>query len=508
MYICCFKNIKTKYSTMKINLYNSLSKKIENFIPINSDEVRIYSCGPTVYSYAHIGNMRAFLFADLLQRILRTVGNFNVKWVINITNIDDKTIRDSKIGSNEWNENIGKQTGEPIQDLLLLTKFYENEFIVDIEKLGIERSHFFAMPKATDYISEMQELIKIIMQKGLAYAAGGSIYFNVAEYRKTDVYGKLFKIDFDNFKAGLRVDTDQYEREQVSDFVLWKEKKEDEPFWDFEIDGKNYTGRPGWHIECSAMEKKLLGLPFDIHTGGIDLKFPHHEDEITQSKAGYGIEPTNFWCHNEFLEVEGTKMSKSLGNFFTLRQLEEKGIEPIDVRYAMFSVHYRTKYNFTFAGISAARKARLRIQDYIYSIFDLLGTNEELKKSEIKSAKIKELKNAIELELANDLHTPKALAHLFSFVNSNNSSALDESEKQDFLSLIYDLNNIFRTWNFEKKEAETKIEIPKNIIDIAEQRLQAKQAKNFTEADRLRNEIISLGYQIVDTKEGYEITKI
>ena len=496
---------------MKIKLYNSLARKIEDFIPINPKEIRIYSCGPTVYSYAHIGNMRAFLFADLLQRTLRIIGNYDIKWVMNITNIDDKTINDSKIGSKEWNEKIGKQTGEPLQDLLLLTKFYENEFIVDIEKLGIERNHFFAMPKATEYISEMQELIKTIMQKGLAYVAGGSIYFNVAEYRKADVYGKLFKIDFDNFKAGLRVDTDQYEREQVSDFVLWKEKKEDEPFWDFEIDGKNYQGRPGWHIECSAMEKKLLGLPFDIHTGGIDLKFPHHEDEIAQSKAGYGIEPTNYWCHNEFLEVEGTKMSKSFGNFFTLRQLEEKGIAPIDVRYAMFSVHYRTKYNFTFSGISAARKARLRIQDYIYSIFDLLvinEINEEFKKSEIKSVKIKELENAILFELANDLHTPKALAHLFSFINSNNVGILDENEMQDFLSLVYKLNNIFCVWNFEKKGIDDKIEIPENITELAEQRLQAKKAKNFAEADRLRNEIISLGYQIIDTKESFEVSKI
>jgi cysteinyl-tRNA synthetase len=217
---------------MKIKLYNSLTKKIEDFIPINSEEIKIYSCGPTVYTYAHIGNMRAFLFADLLQRTLKTVGNYTVKWVMNITNIDDKTIRDSKIGSENWNEKIGKQTATPMQDLLLLTKFYEDEFITDIEKLGIDKNHFFAMPKATDYISEMQQLIKKIMQKNLAYAADGSIYFNVAEYRKTDTYGKLFKIDFDNFKSGLRVDTDQYEREQVSDFVLWKEKKDDEPFWD------------------------------------------------------------------------------------------------------------------------------------------------------------------------------------------------------------------------------------------------------------------------------------
>ena len=493
---------------MKIKLYNSLSKKIEDFTPINPEEIKIYSCGPTVYTYAHIGNMRAFLFADLLQRTLQTVGNYKVKWVMNITNIDDKTIRDSKIGSDVWNEKIGKQTNEPLQNLLQFTQFYEDEFIADIEKLGIDKNDFFAMPRATDYIAEMQQLIKKLYEKKLAYPAEGSIYFNVTKYRKTDIYGKLFKIDFDNFKAGLRVDTDQYEREQVSDFVLWKEKKEDEPFWDFEIDDKNYQGRPGWHTECSAMSEKLFGLPFDIHTGGVDLKFPHHEDEIAQSKAGYGVEPVNYWCHNEFLEVEGTKMSKSAGNFFTLRDLLDKRIEAIDVRFAMLSVHYRTKYNFTFDGISAARKARLRVQEYIYSLIDLLDSFQHCgKHSEIKSEKIIELKNSIYSELANDLHTPKALAHLFSFINNNSATVLNKDEQFDFLSLIFDLNNIFRTWDFEKK-VETVNEIPENITQLANQRLQAKKDKNFAEADRLRNEIISLGYQILDTKEGFEISQI
>ena len=261
---------------MNIKLYNTLSKSIENFIPINSNEIKIYSCGPTVYSFAHIGNMRAFLFADLLQRILKIVGEYNVKWVMNITNIDDKTIRDSKIGSSAWLKEWNKQTGDPHKDLNTLTNFYENEFIKDIEKLGINKKHLFAIPKATDYIPQMQKLITDIFNKNLAYSSDGSIYFNVNEYRKTEKYGKLLKIDFDNFKAGLRVDTDQYERENVSDFVLWKCKKEDEPFWDFNLNGINYQGRPGWHIECSAMEYELLGIPFDIHTGGVDLKFPHH----------------------------------------------------------------------------------------------------------------------------------------------------------------------------------------------------------------------------------------
>lgn len=484
-----------------MQLFNSLSRKIENFNPINAQDVRIYSCGPTVYSYAHIGNMRAFLFADLLQRTLRTVEKYNIRWIMNVTNIDDKTIRDSKIGSSAWNDEMGKQTGDPMTDLSLLTEFYRKEFINDIVSLGIDETHFFAMPKATDYIPQMQSLIRNIIDGGYAYISNGSIYFNVAAYSEHEKYGKLFKIDKDNFKAGLRVDTDQYDRENVSDFVIWKEHKEGEPFWDFEIDGQNYPGRPGWHIECSAMEAELLGLPFDIHTGGIDLKFPHHEDEIAQSKAGYGIEPTKYWCHNEFLEVEGAKMSKSLGNFFTIRDLVKQDIEPIDIRYAMLSVHYRTKYNFTTNGIFAARKARLRLQEYIDEILKLENKEDKVTETE----KIKSLRDSVFMELASDLHTPKALAHLFGFINHNAVTLLSPPEQTDFIHFMRELNDIFVAWRFELTE-EKKSDIPANIMALAEQRLQAKKDKNYSEADRLRNEIDTAGYNIKDTKDGFEIT--
>ncbi len=494
---------------MQIQLYNSLTKNTEILKPIHNNEIRMYSCGPTVYNYAHIGNMRAFLFADLLQRTLKTVGNYDIKWVMNITNIDDKTIRDSQKNSPAWLNEMGKQTDDPMENLLALTKFYEQKFINDIGKLGINNIHFFAMPKATDYIVEMQDLIKRIINKGVAYISEGSVYFNVNEYRQKDIYGKLFKIDFENFQAGTRIDSDQYEREQASDFVLWKARKEGEPFWDFEVDGQNLPGRPGWHIECSAMEYKLLGLPFDIHTGGVDLKFPHHEDEIAQSKAGYGIEPTNYWCHNEFLEVEGEKMSKSAGNFFTLRELEEKNIDPIDVRFSIFSAHYRTKYNFTFNGIDAAKKARIRVQDCIYAVANEL--EEEIliniHNRQIQTEKVKNLQNDVYSELANDLHTPKALANLFTFINNNKISELSKDEQLDFLCFISKLNDIFVAWKIGKKE-EVENLIPQKILDLANQRLEAKQNKNFAEADKLRNEITALGYTIKDTKDGFEIEKI
>jgi cysteinyl-tRNA synthetase len=480
---------------MNIKLLNSLSRQVEDFKPIDGNVVRMYSCGPTVYNFAHIGNMRAFIFADLLQRVLRTVGEYDVKWAMNITNIDDKTIRDSSPGSGLWKDEMGTQTEDPKENLRMFTDYYEMHFLKDISELGINTDHFYALPKATEYIPQMQELIRMIVDNGFGYVSAGSVYFNVNEWRKEHTYGRLKKIDFDNFRTGARIDTDQYERDQVSDFVLWKAKKKGEPSWEFEINGEQCPGRPGWHIECSSMEYELLGIPFDIHTGGIDLKFPHHEDEIAQSHAGYGIDPTAFWCHNEFLEVEGQKMSKSIGNFFTLRDLMAKGIDPLDIRFAIMSAHYSSTYNFTFNGVEAARKARLRIQDYIYSLLD---------DSEGKSSPdISELKNNVFAELGNDLHTPKALAHIFTFINENPASELDKDSKQAALEFFRKLNDIFSVWDFSPK----KEIIPDHIKVMAQKRFDAKKRKDFALADEMRNKIQEEGYIIKDGKDTFTIEK-
>ncbi len=486
---------------MHVKLYNSLTRKIEDFAALEGNTVRMYSCGPTVYNYAHIGNMRAFLFADLLQRILKVTGNYDVRWVMNITDIDDKTIRDSSPGSEAWLEEMGSQTGDPTLNLKKLTDFYLKSFLDDITKLGINAADFMAMPRATEYIQPMQELIKRIYDKKLAYISGGSIYFSVSEWRKVDRYGKLFNIDFDNFKAGARIDADEYEREQVCDFVLWKANKPGEPSWDFALDGGNYPGRPGWHIECSAMEYELLGLPFDIHTGGIDLKFPHHEDEIAQSKAGYGIEPTAFWCHNEFLEVEGEKMSKSKGNFFTLRDLTAKNIDPLDIRFSMLSSHYSSTFNFTFDGVASARKGRFRVQDYIYDLLDETITPGS------EDADTEKLKNDVYSELANDLHTPKALAALFSFINNNNAAKYSTEARQKLVDFFAGLNRIFDIWTIGTRP-DTVSTVPPEIIALAEQRMQARKDRNFAEADVLRQKIQDGGYVVKDTKDGFTIDKI
>ncbi len=490
---------------MLIHLYNSLEKKVAPFAPLQGNTVRMYSCGPTVYNYAHIGNMRAFLFADLLQRALRVVGGYDVDWVMNITNIDDKTIRDSAVGSQAWLPDMGSQSGDLMDNLMKLTNFYEKSFLDDISILGIDKNHFLAMPKATDFVWGMQELIKIIVDKGIAYISEGSVYFNVTEWRKQDFYGKLFKIDFDNFKPGTRIDSDQYEREQASDFALWKTKKENEPYWEFELNGQKCDGRPGWHIECSVMEKELLGLPFDIHTGGVDLKFPHHEDEIAQSKAGYGIEPTAFWCHNEFLEVEGEKMSKSLGNFFTVRDLLAKGIDPLDIRYLMFSSHYSSVLNFTFDGLAATHKARQRVQDYIY---DLFGADIGNWESGIGTGKkVLDLKDKVFSELANDLHTPMALGAIFSFINNNPVKELNLGEKAGLLYFFKELNGVFAVWEIAERKA-VALQIPQNVIELADKRLQARRDKNFAMSDTLRDEIKSFGFIIKDAKDSYSLEKM
>jgi len=480
---------------MKLKLYNTLSKNVQEFEPINENLVGIYSCGPTVYSYAHIGNMRSFLFADLLQRVIKVVGKKNVKWVMNITDIDDKTIRDSKPENGNWVKEMGNLSSDPLSNLKIFTNYYINEFINDIQKVGIKKEDVFDFPKATDHIQEMKDLITLIYNNGFAYISEGNVYFNVGKWKESNKYGRLKNIDFENFKKGVRIDADEYEREEVSDFVLWKNKKDGEPAWDFELDGNNLEGRPGWHLECSAMEKKYLDLPFDIHTGGIDLQFPHHEDEIAQSHAGYGIDPTKYWCHCEFLEVEGKKMSKSFGNFFTLRDLEEKGYDPLDIRFAIQSQHYRTKFNFTLDGITAASKGRKKVQNFI----DNLLSDAE---GDVK-VQIEDIKSKVYTELADDLHTPKALAELFTFINNNKNLNFSKESKNQLLEFFKELNLIFDIWKFELEE----IKIPSEVVDLAEKRFQAKVNKDWATADEIRNKLTELGYTIKDSKDGYEIIK-
>lgn len=484
---------------MQIKLYNTLENKVCDFSPIKNNSVGIYSCGPTVYDYAHIGNLRAFLFADLLQRVLKVVGEYDVKWIMNITDIDDKTIKSIQKDSGKWLKEMGVWKGEPENDIRNYTNYFLNKFKEDIEAVGINLNDFDQMPRATDHIQSMMDLIQKIHKNGFAYISEGNVYFDVSKWREKENYGRLKNIDFENFQKGVRIDSDEYEREQVSDFVLWKNHREGEPAWDLNLNGQTLKGRPGWHLECSAMEYELLGLPFDIHTGGVDLQFPHHEDEIAQSHAGYGIDPTNFWCHNEFLEVEGKKMSKKLGNFFTLRDLQEKGYDAKDIRFLILNQHYRTKFNFTLKGIEDSKKSKDKIQNYIDQI---LEEKENLTSGNI-SDDSESLKIKVFSHLANDLHTPKAIAEVFSFISRNKISNLNQESANNLLNFFFELNKIYNVWDFEVKTSE----IPNNVKDLAEKRLEAKKDKKWEEADKLRNKIMELGWVVKDTKDSYELEK-
>ncbi len=479
---------------MDIKLYNTLTRSIERFEPIEPGRVRMYSCGPTVYNHVHIGNLRAFLCADILQRVLRVVGGYDVRWVMNITDIDDKTIRDSQPGSPAWiADRMGEQTSDPAENLRRLTRYYEEVFLHDISAIGIRREHLFALPRATEYIPAMMELIERIWRNGYAYVAGGSVYFDLSAWIQSHPYGVLFAVDLDHFVAGARIDADQYEREEVSDFVLWKARKEGEPAWDLVLGEQVLPGRPGWHIECSAMGHQLLGLPFDIHTGGVDLRFPHHEDEIAQSAAGYGCQTARFWVHNEFLEVEGQKMSKSLGNFYTLSDLVERGLDPLDVRYAMLGAHYQSVYNFTFDGVTAARRARRRVQEYIYQLQEHHGH---------RDCDVEALREEVFGHFADNLHTPKALAALFTFLGEHPATELAPSAQTALLEFFSQLNQIVGVWEIAPRPPRV---IPEHVQQLAQERWHARLQRDFARADQLRQQLAEHGYGVRDRGDGYDV---
>lgn len=476
---------------MQIRLYNTLTKQIEPFAPLRDNLVRMYSCGPTVYDTAHIGNMRAFLLPDTIQRVMRTVGGFEVRWVMNVTDIDDNTIRGSLPGSERWRPEMGAHTDDALANLRAYTRFFEGLFLSDLDVFGIRRDDFFGNPRATEFIEPMQALILDIAKAGYAYVSDGSVYFNVAAYRAKHPYGRLFHIDVEHFREGVRIDADQYDRESVSDFVLWKGRKDGEPYWDFDVMGESVPGRPGWHIECSAMSKDLLDLPFDIHTGGVDLRFPHHEDELAQCTAGYHVpEQAAFWVHNEFLEVEGRKMSKSLGNFYTLRDLIAQGIDPLDVRLTMLGSHYRSVLNFTFDGIKAASTTRKRVQDYIWDLRD---------RAEPAPGMIIE---PFEAALADDLHTPRALAELYTFIGDHPVASVSDAQAPLILGALQRANDVIGVWTFDTRP---EVQVPEAVQVIAEVRWEARLAKNWAESDRLRDDLLAMGWVVKDGKDGYTL---
>ncbi len=404
---------------MALRFHNTLSGKIEEFQPLEAHRVRIYTCGPTVYDYAHIGNYRTFVAQDILRRWLKYRG-FQVRQVMNLTDVDDKTIRNSNAA------------GLPLRDY---TQQFIDAFMVDRDLLVLDPPE--VMVRATDTIDEMVKLIEALEQKGFAYQSDGSVYYRVQAFKD---YGKLSKINLSGNRAGARVDSDEYEKNDARDFVLWKAAKEGEPSWPAPFG----AGRPGWHIECSAMSMKFLGNTFDIHSGGSDLIFPHHENEIAQSEAATGQPFVRYWLHVEHLMVNGQKMSKSAGNFFTLRDLIAKGFKPSAIRYLLASVPYNKPLNFTFDGIAQAMHSITRL-----ALFRQRLENETLPAGENPGLieKAQTAQRSFEDALDNNLNTAEALAAVFELVTEGNTAMdhgqLHEGDKAPFLDVLKRWDQIF-----------------------------------------------------------------
>ncbi|MCX8150505.1 MAG: cysteine--tRNA ligase [Candidatus Bathyarchaeota archaeon] len=458
-----------------IRIFNTLTRQKENFSPLEEGKVRMYTCGPTVYDYAHIGNFRAFLFEDLLKRWLKHRG-FKVTHVMNLTDVDDKTIRGSQ-----------KQR-KPLKEY---TDFYIKAFFEDIKTLNVEPADVY--PRATEHIPEMVSIIKTLLEKGIAYRGeDNSIYYDISKFL---AYGKLSHIKTQKLKAGARVKQDEYAKEEARDFALWKAytPEDGDVFWETEL-GK---GRPGWHIECSAMSMKYLGETFDIHCGGIDNMFPHHENEIAQSEAATGKPFVRYWMHNEHLLVEGKKMSKRFGNFYTLRDLLNKGYDPLAIRYLLLSTHYRQQFNFTFEGLNAAKSAIERLKNLQRRLQDANGKTIGEKLTQL----IYKVQAGFSEAMDDDLNISVALAELFDFVREINNlldiNAITKEEAVKVNQLISDFDKVLGV--IPKAEQE---KLPQEVEALIKQREEARKAKDWKTADEIRQKLRFMGITLEDTPQG------
>ena len=458
-----------------LRLTNTLDGRQEEFKPLDGETVRMYICGPTVHDFAHIGNFRTYVFTDILRRHLMSK-DWKMMEVMNITDVDDRIIE--------------KALADGV-DIKTYTEKFTKSFLEDTDTLGIERPEVIA--RATDHIPEMVQLVEALLEKGYAYREGDSIYFRISSFPE---YGKLARIDTQQLMDGARVDADRYDKESPQDFVLWKAPKEEkEPRWKTAIG----TGRPGWHLECSAMSMKYLGESFDLHCGGVDLIFPHHTNEIAQSRAGTGSSFANFWVHSEFLQVEGEKMAKSTGNFFTLRELIEKGFEPLAIRYLMVSVPYRKQLNFTFDGLHQANQSLGRIKDFLFRLRSTTlaaGRDAEAEKT------LGEAREQFEAALDDDLNTAQALAAVFDLIRAANT-ALDEGKvrEEDRTSIEDWFVDVDRRLGIVPPPDGPR-DLDRDIEDLIAQRNQARADRDFALADELRQRLLDKNVVIEDTKEG------
>ena len=442
-----------------LRLYNTLTRKVEEFVPINPPNVGMYSCGPTVYDYPHIGNLRTFLLSDILQRALEYNG-YNVTSIQNITDIDDKIIKKSK----EKNIPVEKITAE-----------YEKYFLEDIKKLNIKDKD--KMPRATDYIEKMTSYIKELLDKGLAYKEGdGSIYFDISKFEN---YGKLSGIDPSKLMSGTRILSDEYTKDDVQDFALWKAEEKSE----FGYDSPFGWGRPGWHIECSVMSQESLGETIDIHAGGVDLIFPHHENEIAQSEGKTGKKFVNYFVHGAHILVEGQKMSKSMGNFYRLKDIEDNGIDPLSLRYLYLQTHYRQEMNFTWEALRGAENALERLRGEFAS-----WTEAKIGCAEFE----KRFKDAVN----DDLNLPKALSIAWEMVSSSYPGS---AKKRSLIKMDEILGLGLAGFKPEK------LEVPEEVKKLIQKREEFRAINDFAEADKIRVQIEEIGFTIEDTDTGTKI---
>jgi cysteinyl-tRNA synthetase len=459
-----------------LHLFNTLTRQKEKFEPIQKDKVGLYTCGPTVYSYAHIGNFRAFLFEDLLKRWLKKSG-YNVTHVMNITDVDDKTIKGSK------------RDGVPLQQY---TAHHTDAFFQDVKALNIEMADYY--PRATEHIPEMSALIKTLLKKGYAYHGDDeSVYFAINKFPS---YGKLSHINLRELKVGLRVRQDEYAKEEAQDFALWKAwtLEDGDVCWETEF-GK---GRPGWHIECSAMSMKYLGETFDIHCGGVDNIFSHHENEIAQSEAATGKPFVNYWLHNEHLLVEGKRMAKRFGNYYTLRDLLEKGFEPTAIRLLLLSTHYRQQFNFTFEGLEAAKSGVERLQNFLRRLHDVNGNGTDSKIAGL----LEKVEGDFETTMNDDLNIGVALAKLYDFVHEVNAlldtGAVSKQEANDVTAFMKGIDSVLGVIGAVKTDEA----LPKEAEVLIAEREEARKSRDWKKADEIRLRLKTMGIVVEDTKTG------
>ena len=478
---------------MALKLFNTLTRSVQEFAPLDAagKTVGMYCCGPTVYDFAHIGNWRTFVFADLVRRTLEFRG-YAVTHVMNITDVEDKIIRHVREQKTTLREFTGK---------------FEMAFLDDLKALGCREPH--AKPRATEHIPEIIALIEKLVARGVAYpAADGSVYFSIEKYRGCGCcYGQLLKLNLDEMRAGERVASDEYEKESVADFALWKARVPDDGdvFWPSPFG----AGRPGWHIECSAMSIKALGETFDLHLGGEDLKFPHHEDEIAQSEGATGKPFVKHWLHGAHLLVEGKKMSKSLGNFFTLRDLLAKGFTGREVRFMLLSAHYRETFNFTLDGLAGAKASLARIDECVAKLRAVAATGTPPSGGsnvQPPEGSVPMFVSQFTAALDDDLNISGAWAAVFDWVRETNKALAENSlTPEQAASALAAWDKVDSVLGIGAKAAA---EAPAEVVALLEARQAARLAKDFKRSDAIRDELKTLGWVIEDTPKGARLKKL